>query len=108
VPDSLQRAPRAPKFVAIDGKRIIGAGANRIELYPVGGPYAERMLMAYFPDRKLLYGADLVFAQRGAPGYLRTPALDLRAAVARHGLAVDSLFCVQATPVIAWKDFIPM
>ena len=48
-PDSLARSRRAPKFVPISGKTVIGSGENSVELYPVGGAYAERMVMAYFP-----------------------------------------------------------
>jgi hypothetical protein len=110
-PDSLARAPRAPKFVPVAGKTVIGSAENRIELYPVGGAYAERMLMAYFPDHKLLYGADLVFPNRGpdgkiAKGFFETSAVDLRRAVAREHLAVDSVFCVQPYPVMDWREFV--
>lgn len=112
-PDELAKHPRAPTFVAVNGKTTIGTGENAIVLYPVGGPYGERMTMAYFPARRLLYGADLVFQDRAAPKadgprYLRTEAWDLRAAVAREGLAVDTLFCVQpVTAPFAWRDFVP-
>lgn len=107
---SLAKGGRAPKFIPVTGKTVIGTGTNRIELYPVGGPYAERMLMAYLPDTKLLYGADLVFYNRGADGkptggFLLTPAEDLRAAVARERLDVDRVFCVQNYGPIAWADF---
>jgi hypothetical protein len=100
------------KFIPVSGKTALGKGDNRIELYPVGGAYAERMTMAYFPDHKLLYGADLVFMNRnpqtGQPtgGFLVTPAEDLRRAVTREGLAVDSVFCVQNYGPFAWSDFV--
>lgn len=106
-PDRLQRAPRVPRFIPVNRKTVIGTGTNRIELHPVGGAYAERMVMAYFPGHKLLYGSDLVFADRQQQGYFRTPAIELRRAVAREGLSVDSLFSVQARPVIAWTEFVP-
>lgn len=109
MPDALARSPRAPKFVAVTSKTILGIGANRIELYPVGGPYAERMLMAYFPGHKMLYGADLVFFKSGvdaSKGFLDTEAADLRRAVAREHLDVDTLICVQNYPApISWRDF---
>jgi hypothetical protein len=110
-PDSLAKSKRAPKFMPVTAKTVIGTGDNRIELYPVGGPYAERMLMAYFPDKKLLYGADLVFPNRApdgkiAKGFFETSAADLRSAVAREKLAVDSLFCVQNYPMMSWATFI--
>lgn len=110
-PDSLARSRRAPKFVPISAKTVIGRGENSVELYPVGGPYAERMLMAYFPGHKLLYGADLVFPNRGpdgkiTKGFFETSAVDLRRAVEREKLVVDSLFCVQNYPVMAWSTFV--
>ena len=110
-PDRLAKQPRAPKFMPVSAKTVIGKGENRIELYPVGGPYGERMLMAYFPDAKLLYGADLVFPNRavtGQPGkgYFETSLVDLRNAVDREKLAVDTLFCVQNYQPIAWSEFL--
>jgi hypothetical protein len=110
-PDALQRAPRAPKFIPVSGRTVVGTGDNRFELYPVGGSYAESMVMTYFPAHRLLYGADLVFPNRDAagkphPGFDATPASDLRAAVGREHLAVDSVFCVQNYPhMFAWSDF---
>ena len=106
-PDALARSPHAPQLVPVSGKVVIGGGANRIELYPVGGPYAERMTMAYFPERRLLYEADLVFPADSGNGFDRTPATDLRRAVAREHLAVDSVFCVQRAPSVAWSAFVP-
>jgi glyoxylase-like metal-dependent hydrolase (beta-lactamase superfamily II) len=104
-------AGKRPRFVPIASKTVIGQGENSITLYPVGGPYAERMLMAYFPGQKLLYGADLVFPNRGpdgrpAPGFLETPAENLHAAVARERLEVDRVFCVQNYAPFAWSDFV--
>ena len=109
-PDSLARSRRAPRFVSVSGRTVIGSGANRIVLYPVRGPYAERMVMAYFPGHHLLYGADLVFRNRGPngepqPGFFETEATDLRRAVAREHLVVDTLICVQNTPPVAWREF---
>jgi hypothetical protein len=116
-PDDLARSPRSPRFVPVNGRVSIGTGPTRIELFPVGGAYSERMTMAYFPERKLLYGADLIFPDRGASGsqgngaprtFVRTPAVELVRAVNREHLEVDSVFCVQAGyPIFAWKDFIP-
>ena len=108
-PDALARAYRAPKFISVTEKVAVGTGANRFTLYPTGGPYAERMLVAYFPEHKLLYGADLVFFKSGrdpSKGFLETEAEDLRRAVAREHLDVETLICVQNYPApIAWKEF---
>ena len=102
--------PKTPRFMPVSAKTSIGTGANKIDLFPVGGAYAERMLMAYFPDHKLLYGADLVFMNRGpdgkpSGGYLITPAEDLRNAVARERLDVEKVFCVQNYGPFLWSDF---
>ncbi len=106
-PDALARSPHPPRIIPVAGKVVIGHGPNTIVLYPVGGPYAERMTMAYFPERRLLYGADLVFPMPDGKGFDPTPATDLRRAVAREHLAVDSIFCVQRAPLVAWPDFVP-
>jgi hypothetical protein len=103
-PDLLAKTPRTPRFVGVSGKTVIGTGKNQVVLYPVGGEYGERMLMAYFPQQKLLYGADLLFANRNAAGqpghtFLETPAADLRSAIMRERLDVDALFSVQAQPL---------
>ena len=102
-PDKLAKSPRQARWMPVAGKTSIGSGANRIELYPVGGSYAERMVIAYFPERRLLYGSDLVFSD---PRYRWTPAADLIRAVERERLAVDTVFCVQATPAQRWSDFV--
>ena len=111
-PDAQQRVPRAPRFIPITGKTVVGSGETGFELYPIGGAYAERMVMAYFPADRLLYGADLV-APTGDPGsahpvFDETEASDLRAAVRREHLQVDSVFCVQNFPhPYSWKVFAP-
>ncbi|HWH50004.1 MAG TPA: hypothetical protein VN651_00550 [Gemmatimonadaceae bacterium] len=107
-PDSLAKSHRAPRFVPVSAKTTIGTGENRIELYPVNGAGdGERMLMAYFPARRLLYGADLVFRKNGATAFLETEATDLRRAVARERLDVDSVFSVQNFGPFKWADFDP-
>jgi hypothetical protein len=105
VPFLTSLVKRPAKFVPVRGKLTIGTGANRMELYPVGGPYGERMTMAYFPAHRLLYGADLVFPNQPGPGYDPTSATDLRRAVDREHLAVDSVFCVQRYGPFAWADY---
>jgi hypothetical protein len=105
--DSLAKSHRTPRLIPVSSKTTIGAGKNRIELYPVNGAGdGERMLMAYFPARRLLYGADLVFPNREAGGFLETEATDLRRAVAREHLAVESVFSVQNYGPFTWEDFV--
>jgi hypothetical protein len=100
VPFLTSLVKRPAKFMPVRDKVTIGTGVNRIALYPVGGPYGEQMTMAYFPERRLLYGADLIFKDQP------TPAADLRRAVEREHLAVDSVFCVQRNGgPFPWSDY---
>ena len=61
-PDTQTRNPREPKFEPIqNGKRVLTDGTTTVELYDIGnGPHAEGMLVAYFPDHKLIYQGDLL------------------------------------------------
>jgi hypothetical protein len=105
--DSLARSHRTPRLIPVSSRTAVGTGDNRIELYPVNGAGdGERMLMAYFPAPRLLYGADLIFPNRGAPGFLETEATDLRRAVARAHLDVESAFSVQNGGPFTWADFL--
>ena len=60
--DSLSRNPREPKFETIqNGKRVLTDGTTTVELYDIGkGPHADEMLVAYFPDHKMIYQGDLL------------------------------------------------
>ena len=61
-PDTLTRKPREPKFEPLqNGKRVLTDGTTTVEIYDIGkGPHAEEMLVAYFPDHKLIYQGDLL------------------------------------------------
>ncbi|HEX2270222.1 MAG TPA: MBL fold metallo-hydrolase [Pyrinomonadaceae bacterium] len=61
-PDALTRNPRAAVFEPLqNGKRVLTDGTTTVEIYDIGkGPHAEEMLVAYFPDHKLIYQGDLL------------------------------------------------
>lgn len=61
-PDALTRNPRAPIFEPVqNGKRVLTDGTTTVEIYDIGkGPHTEEMLVAYFPDHKLIYQGDLL------------------------------------------------
>ena len=61
-PDALNRNPREPKFEVLqNGKRVLTDGTTTVEIYDIGkGPHAEEMLVAYFPDHKMIYQGDLL------------------------------------------------
>lgn len=60
-PDTLARNPQPLKMEFVEnGKRAFTDGATTVELYDIGaGPHAEEMLVAYLPNEKILYQADL-------------------------------------------------
>lgn len=97
-PDALARKPRAPVLRAVSGKTVVGSGPNRIELYPIRSESGERMVMAYFPQHRLLYSSDL--AQQLPSGEFFAPQYlsELADAVKREGLSVERLFGMHLGP----------
>ena len=101
-PDALARAPRPAKFLSVSGKTALGTGPNRIEIYPIHGDTAERQVMVYFPERKLLYGSDPF--QQADKGFTDPEAVsELRNAVAREHLDVETFFMMHIAPT-PWKE----
>ena len=100
-PDALERAQRKAKFRIVAARTVLGAGANRIELYPIRSETGERMMMVYFPEHKLLYGSDLVQPQPDGSFFMPEYLLELIDASKREKLAVKSIFAMHAG-VIAW------
>ena len=104
VPDTLARNPRAPKITFVGGKTVLGAGPNRIELYPVRGAGGERMMLAFFPEHRILYGSDLVQPGSKAGSFFSPQYLsEVAEAVQREKLMVTSVYAMHLEPT-AWKD----
>lgn len=61
-PDALTRNPRDPIFEPLqNGKRVLTDGTTTVEIYDIGpGPHTQEMLVAYFPQHKLIYQGDLL------------------------------------------------
>lgn len=61
-PDTLTRNPRTAVFEPLkNGKRVLTDDTTTVEIYDIGkGPHTEEMLVAYFPDHKLIYQGDLL------------------------------------------------
>jgi hypothetical protein len=88
-PDALARSARAADIRAVSGKASIGSGANRIELYPILGATTERQMLAYFPERQLLYTSD-AFTIRKEMVFLPQMVSEVVDAVAREHLDVTT------------------
>lgn len=98
-PDLLAQSPRQPKWRIVSHKVLVGAGPNRMELYPLRGAATERQYMVYFPEHKLLYASDTLALN--ADGSLYAPELmrEVMDAVKRENLEVTTVFAMHQEPV---------
>jgi hypothetical protein len=92
IADDLQRHPRAPKWHLISNRTSLGEGANRLELIPYRTETGERQMMVYLPQYKLLYTSDLFAPDQKDTWFTPEYLLELRNAVAREHLDVDTIF----------------
>lgn len=97
-PDDLQRHIRAAKFITVSQRVTVGSGPNRLEIIPYRMATAERQMMVYFPEHKLLYTSDLF--QPNADGTWFTPEYTSEAvdAIARERLDVRTIFGMHYGP----------
>jgi hypothetical protein len=94
-PDAETAAHRKPRWTLVSGKTEIGAGPNRIILYPLRGGSTERQYMVYFPERRLLYASDTLVLN--ADNTIYDPELTYE--VELEHLAVDTVFAMHQAPV---------
>lgn len=95
-PDALELKPRAANFKIVSQKTIVGAGANRLEVYPIRTETGERMLMVYFPEHRLLYAGDLVQKLPDGSFFMPQYLSEVEQAVEREKLRVDSIFAMHS------------
>jgi hypothetical protein len=98
-PDLLAQSPRAPVWKIVSGKVHLGAGANRMDLYPLRGASTERQYMVYFPEHQLLYASDTLALN--ADGSLYAPELmrEVMDAVNREHLTVKTVYAMHQEPM---------
>jgi glyoxylase-like metal-dependent hydrolase (beta-lactamase superfamily II) len=101
IPDELALKPARPRFRTVRKPLTIGTGPTRLTLYPIAGQGSERMLMAYFPELRLLYGSDLLQKQ-GEGFFFPAYPKELIEAVSREHLEVRSVFAEHLEPT-SWK-----
>jgi hypothetical protein len=102
-PDAQQRVPRKPSFHLVHEKTILGAGANRIEIYPIHGETTEREMMVYFPQHHLLYGSDPFQRMPDGSFFIPQTVTELMDAVSREHLQVDEFVAMHIDPT-PWGD----
>jgi glyoxylase-like metal-dependent hydrolase (beta-lactamase superfamily II) len=67
-PDDLSANPRKPAFEMVSQRRTFSDGERTVELLDIGpSPHANEMLVAYLPQEKLVFSADLYGIGWGAP-----------------------------------------
>jgi Metallo-beta-lactamase superfamily len=106
-PDELAQHPAKPKFKLVSKATTIGSGPNQMVLYPIAGQGSERMMMAFFPSHRLLYGSDLL-QKVGNGFFFPSYPKELAEAVSREKLHVETVFAEHLGPT-PWKtvtDFV--
>ena len=100
-PDALQKSKtaKAPRWKIVATKQTIGAGANRMELYPLRGASTERQYMVYFPEHRLLYASDTLALNDDGTLYDPELMYEVAQAVKREHLVVDTVFAMHQGPM---------
>lgn len=89
-----EASPARLSLNPVKEKMKIGAGDNRMELYPVGGESSERMTMVYFPEHKLLYASDLIQKNSDGSFFQKAYLAELVAAIEKNRLEVKQVFAM--------------
>jgi hypothetical protein len=108
-PDALQKSkePKEPHWKIVAKKQELGAGVNRMELYPVRGASTERQYMVYFPEHHLLYASDTLALNDDGTLYDPELMYEVAQAVKRENLIVDTVFAMHQGP-IPWAQVIAL
>ena len=101
-PDTLAKHPAKPEWRVVRGKTVIGQGHNVLELHPLRTETGERMLMAWLPELRALYAADLVQPMGKDVFFMPQYLAEVREAVRRENLEVASVFAMHA-PLLPWS-----
>lgn len=108
-PDALASLSPTPKpdWKIVSEKQVIGAGENRMELYPLRGASTERQYMVYFPEHRLLYASDTL--AMNDDGTLYDPELmyEVVQAAKRANLQVEIVFAMHQPPM-PWSQVVAL
>jgi hypothetical protein len=104
-PDALARAPRPPQLRVVSSKTTVGAGANRLELWPLRSVTGERQMMVYFPQHELLYTSDLFTLLPDGTVFLPQQVSEAVAAAERDRLVVRQAFGMHYD-VVPWSTVV--
>ena len=102
-PDSLARSRVSPVVRSVAGRMTLGTGPNAIELRPARGQHASSMLLAWLPERRLLYASDILIPDAFEPVFTAAYKAELQRIVEREGLSVERLFA-EHLPATPWAS----
>ncbi len=101
-PDTLATRRREAELRVISQRTPLGRGPNRLDLIPTRTETGERMLMAWFPQHRLLYASDLVQGPMPDGSFFLPQYLsEVRDAAAREKLQPESVFAMHS-PKTPW------
>ena len=93
-PDALSRNPKAPVIETIAYKRVFDDGVHKVELYRFASPHAGEMIVAYLPQEKILFEADMLDISEGGRVVAGDDTIDLAKQIERLGLQVETIIPV--------------
>ncbi|HEX7121089.1 MAG TPA: hypothetical protein VF178_01875 [Gemmatimonadaceae bacterium] len=110
-PDSLERRRQAAKspvsvrWEAVGRRTVIGEGPNRMEIIPARGEGAERMLLVWFPEHRLLYASDLLQPQPQGGFFWPEYVLEVTEIARREELEPRTVWAMHADPM-PWSEVV--
>ena len=93
-PDALSRNPRVPVIETVADKRVFEDGVHKVELYRFASPHAGEMIVAYLPNEKILFEADMLDISEGGRVVAGDDTVDLAKQIERLGLQVQTIIPV--------------
>ncbi|MGH7731565.1 MAG: hypothetical protein ACRENJ_10000, partial [Candidatus Eiseniibacteriota bacterium] len=95
-PDDLSAKPRRPVFEMVSKRRTFSDGERTVDLVDVGpSPHANEILVAYLPQERLVFQADLFGIGWGTPiPAANTTSVHFAKRLQELGLQVDRIAAV--------------
>lgn len=104
-PDALAKSKKQANWHIVSGRTEIGAGPNRMILYPLRGASTERQYMVYFPEHQLLYASDTLVLNPDHTLYDPELFREVQQAVEHEHLQVKTVYAMHQAPV-SWSEVI--
>jgi glyoxylase-like metal-dependent hydrolase (beta-lactamase superfamily II) len=94
-PDTLARRPHPFAIETFTDKRVFNDLEHTVELYNIGGPHADEMVIAYLPKEKIVFASDIAgifaFVPQGQIAQANPANVDFVQKVDKLGLKVETI-----------------